>query len=464
MVNRIFTYVFIAVLTISFIVVNLSFTAEANDYYFGGNANYVNDLWLPGMQWDFFVESTSAGKIEYDNMTMTVLLKETIQDNAGVAHDSYKVIREWENDPDTFSYIWYETENLDKITGYTDFGHAHSTTSYAWIYSSTPKPFTIGKEIDLEFNATITVSVSGHPLIKRASSNIYKVEGIESISLPFGTFDCYNITITDKDDGIISWNYYYSQELHHWVKMIDRMPDSMVDKVEYSLMNISSKPVITTEPGEVNERDIIIKWAQYPQASSYVLYENDVMVYNGTSLQYSSLNKDNGVYEYVLKAWLGTELKGSDDPFKIIVNWLVSPPTFFTDNQTTTKDSFDITWNAVEEADRYVLYENDNEIYNGSDLSFTITDKTNGVYRYRVQTINLTAEASELSTSILITVDVDESNPNLMFLGIGIIVLIIVISSILNFMNKSGKLKLGRTQGKKGNEINKDEKSKGGKQ
>jgi hypothetical protein len=462
MLNRMFTFVFIVFCTIPFISVSIAISTEAYDYYFDGDTIYVEDLWLPGMEWNFFVEYTSGGKIEYDNMTMTVLLKEKIQDNKGVIHESYKMLREWENEPETFSYFWYETENLDKIASYTDYGTTNSRITYAWDYSSAPKPFTIGEEIDLDFNATINVSVPGHPLIKRASSNIFKVEGLEKINLPFGTFDCYNITITDKDDGIISWNYYYSEELHHWVKIIDRMPDSMVDKVEYKLTSISSKPVITTEFGEVNEREIIIEWAQYPQAKSYVLYENDVMVYNGTSLQYFSSGKDNGVYEYVLKVWLDTGLKGSDDPFVISVNWSVSSPIFVTDNQTIKNDSYIITWKIVEEADKYVLYENDTEIYNGTDLSLTISNKANDVYRYRVQTFNSTAGVSQLSTSLLITVENNDLIQDSKFLGMGIIFLIIGILFTLLYMYRKGKFNDKRNQRKEENDINIDEKFNGG--
>jgi hypothetical protein len=162
-----------------------------------------------------------------------------------------------------------------------------------------------------------------------------------------------------------------------------------------------------------------------------------------------------------LKAWLSTGLKGADDPFTIIVDWMLSAPAFITDNQTISKDVFAIKWQAVEDADIYVLYENDTEIYNGTGLRFTIADKTNGVYRYRVQSINTTAGASQLSMSLLITVDVADSILGSLFFGIGIIVIIFLLS-ILIFVYKKSKLKLERTRRKEGNEINKDEKTKGG--
>jgi hypothetical protein len=395
----------------------------------GGSSE--DDLWVPGMEWEFHVESTSTGSTDIDIVKYTVLSKETKEDLAGTTHDVYKVRRSWESESDTISYMWFDAVNLDKISGDTDYGAYNSQMSYSWVYSSAPRPLTVGAQIELDYSAVINVSVPGHPLITRGSTNIFKVEGMVNVTVPFGTFACYNITITDKDDGIVSWNYYYSDEIRHWVKMVDRLSDGMSDMVVYTLKDTSipTKPVITTESGEVTGREVAIEWAEYPQALGYVLYENDVKVYDGTGMSHTSIGLDNGVYEYVLKARLST---GSTEPSKtvrITVNFTLPSPGFITEAKIVNTGDYDIEWNTVEDAESYVLYEDDEEIFSGTETAFSVTGKEDGLFRYRVKAISSTHGESPLSDSLLVTVEleVDEEEG----LPIAVIVAIVITFGVI---------------------------------
>jgi hypothetical protein len=416
-----------------------------------------DDLWVPGMEWIFMVESESAGIVDIDNMTMTVLEKETVQNVFEDDVESYKVRRGWQSEPETISYMWFDTVNLDKVSGHTDYGQYSSEMAYGWEYASAPRPFEVGKEIDLTYDAQIKVSVPGHPLITRNSDNVFKVEGMENVTVPFGTFECYNITITDKDDGVVSWNYFYSPEIRYWVKMIDRLSDGMSDVVTYTLKDASipSIPVITTESGEIDDRNITIRWSEYSNAIEYLLYEGENLVYNGTDLEFTLVNRPNGLYEFTLRVMLPTGLSEVSEMVTIMVNWSVPVPEFSTESQTFTVDTYTISWMTVEGGERYVLHEDDKEIYNGTELSYQVNGKANGLYRYRVRALNSTYEASEFSSSLLITVDVDEtvvdddddgddeddddSTDNTIYIVIVVLVIIAMIILIFFVLRNRGK-------------------------
>lgn len=420
----------------------------------GGSSS--DDLWVPGMEWEFLVESESAGMVEIDNITLTVLEKETLKDLNDADVEAFKVKRKWEKEPDTISYMWYDAVNLDKVKGSTDYGQQYSSEmSYGWTYGSAPKPYTIGTEIDLEYDAQIKVSVPGHPLITRNTENTFVVQGVEDVTVPFGTFECYNITITDKDDDIVSWNYYYSDEIKHWVKMVDRLSDGMSDVVTYTLKDASipSIPVITSESGEVLDKDVTMKWSEYPNAMEYLLYEDGILVYNGTDLNITLVNRPNGEYRFTLKVLLSTGLSEVSEEVMITVNWSIPAPAFSTEDATIDSSSFNISWDPIEGAERYVLYENDVEIYNGTLLAWELTGKTNGLYRYRIIALNTSYGSSQPSTSLLITVDIqdvvgpddddddqdkesDSDMDPVVFIIIAVIVLILIIILFVIFRGR----------------------------
>jgi hypothetical protein len=404
----------------------------------GGSSG--SELWTPGMSWSFEVSITATGNTTQDTITYTVLTKEDQSDLNGTVHSCYKVRKNYGSEPETVQYEWYDNNTLDLIASYANYGTYSSQVNYTWDYDGIPVPYTVGVEMALHYMSQVQVSVPGHPLIVRDTHNIFRVNGMEEVTVPAGTFDCYNITVTDIDDGIVSWNYFYNDTAKHWVRMVDRLPNSMADVVIYEMtdLDLPERPAFITETGVVEERTYDIQWNAYEGALSYTLFENMVEVYSGTSLNYTASGIEDGNYTYVLVANLSTGPSEESDPITITVAWEVPTPSFVTQSGSVTEGTFTISWNPVADADRYVLYEEGEEIYNGTGTSLTIDERSDGTYRYQVKAIS-EGQSSPLSSSTVITVEMEDtpSNDDYTLVIVVGIVLVVVVLVLVVYMRRT---------------------------
>jgi hypothetical protein len=369
----------------------------------------VRDIesWIPGMEWSYYVEAISDGKLEIDNITYKVISREVKN-----GKESFKVKGSWESDPDHIHYLWYDVLNYDIIATLDISGPITVHGSHEWIYSSDKLPLSPGKILTIEYHKATKIPFYDDPILDNASFN-FSVNGMENITTPAGKFECLNVTIVDTKDGFVAWNYYYSEELQHWVKMNDRLPLSRADEIYFTLtdFNFPTVPVIITEAGTLKERNFNITWDKYPDALNYTLYENDVEIFSGPETSYSLTNRDNGEYSYRVRAELSTGQSGSSEPITITVNWSLPSPEFITPSSILNIPYLIIEWTFVDEADGYVLLENGIEIYSGPSTLINITKRTAGDYRFRVKVQNLTYGDSDLSDSLLIKFEfIEEDN------------------------------------------------------
>ena len=91
----------------------------------------------------------------------------------------------------------------------------------------------------LHFNRTNIIGVPGHPNGYDDTMNLVNVQHEVIVNTPAGQFSTTYVSITDSNDGIISWELWYNDTVKNWVKKIDRLPGSHAEKVEYTLTNTS---------------------------------------------------------------------------------------------------------------------------------------------------------------------------------------------------------------------------------
>lgn len=146
----------------------------------------------------------------------------------------------------------------------------------------------------------------------------------------------------------------------------------------------SYAPATTNEAPCANE-DYLVAWAPIWNATAYELYENAVLVYTGAATQFT-LSHASGSFTYAVKALNGCG-GGPLGPSGATTSVLVGPaapsaPTT-TNSSPCGPESYTINWNAVVNATAYELYENDQIVFDGAELSFTALHSS-GSYSYYV--------------------------------------------------------------------------------
>lgn len=364
--------------------------------------------WAPGMYWTFdYTEGTAT-----EELNMTVLGTEVLTNLTGAPVTAYKVKEDRSSDPDGRYYSWYDVSTLDIVAKYLDNGANTMAVNITWTYDGGPRPYEVGDELPVLYKRNSVISAMPMP-VPRSYPSTYEVVGLEWVTVPAGTFLCYNVTITDNSNGQVNWNYYYNETANHWVKMIDNRPAVLsmsVSSVSYELTayGVAEEPVFITEGGERSVRSYEVDWADYDGAVEYVLYENGEEVYRGAATSYEAASRQDGSYEYVVEAVLSSGMCVSSGTLEIVVDYVVPVPHFTTEAGTVEGGELTVSWTAVEGADRYILLvengEEWEEAYNGTETSFTFTDLAEGSYRYRVQAVD-GDKVSELSSSLLMTVE-----------------------------------------------------------
>tara|TARA_B100000459_G_scaffold147354_1_gene116671 strand:+ start:941 stop:3295 length:2355 start_codon:yes stop_codon:yes gene_type:complete len=380
-----------------------------------------DDLWSVGMSWEY--KLTYLPMYER-NVTITALEKESVVDAFGTEQTVFKTRHKYDTELEgEKSYRWYDTTNLLPIQTYWrdapfessyyqegtlgwDFTESNSTNATS-LFSSL-------NEFDLHFNRTNVIGVPGHPngyddTVNRVTRNY------EEVTTPAGTFQTTHYSIIDLNDGIVSWELWYSDTVRNFVKKIDRLPGSHSEQVTYELtsFDVPTAPQFLNEGGNISTPDFTLQWAEFQGAQSYTLLEGDSVLYEGNNTSFDIVNQPDGTYTYQILANMPNNFQTQVSEVELHVFKIVSVPEVALSNVSAAQgDPVTISWAPSEDAVWYsVLLQNDrgetSEYYNGTSSSVEISDLEPGLNRLRVRTGSADGKISDYSASVFVTIEGD---------------------------------------------------------
>lgn len=377
-----------------------------------------DDLWSIGMSWDYSLVHTPE---LHQNKTYTAIGSETIIDAFGKERDAFLVrVSDVDYEEGEKAYRWVDTNNLLDIKTY--WVDAPSSSSYyqegtlGWEIMESEQEinlFEIDDEASLHFNRTNIIGVPGHPNGYDDTFNIISVTENVIVETPAGTFSTTYYTITDVNDGVVSWELWYNESVRNWVKKIDRLPGSHSDSVIFELtsFDVPMIPQFLTENGNISDDDFDIQWATFQGTETYQLFENNILIYEGNGTVLNIENKEDGEYLYTLNAIMNSGQIVEGDTLLLNVNFVLEPPIISASSETILENEIvRLYWEEIEDVAWYsVKIENSDgnivEFFNGTD-NFTDIDSLDiGLNRIRMQAALLNGKVSELSPSIFVTVE-----------------------------------------------------------
>ncbi len=410
------------------------------------------ELWSAGMSWDYSVLHTPE---YHQNKTYTVIGSEVIADAFDRQRNTFLLRVSDENyEEGEKAYRWVDSKNLLNVKTY--WVDAPSSSSYfqegqfGWNFTND------GQEVDLlsaesptslHFNRTNIIGVPGHPNGYDDTQNSITVQHGVEITTPAGTFETTHISILDVDDEIVSWELWYNSTVRNYVKIIDRLPGSHSEMVEYQLTSFEVPliPQFITEESDLSINDFTLEWANFQGAESYQILENGQLIYSGNLTSLHLQNQTDGDYTFRVNAVMpmGQLIEGAT--LSLSVKFVQPPPTFITSTQNVVaSDGILIEWTSVEDSAWYSLILNYSdgsfvEVYNGSLNSTTILDIEEGQNRLRVKVGLENGIESIYSDSIYLVAesipDIEQNSTDMDFnenlrLVVGLLILLIVLITL----------------------------------
>lgn len=126
----------------------------------------------------------------------------------------------------------------------------------------------------------------------------------------------------------------------------------------------------------------VLSWGEIAHADGYIVYEDGKSVSEQTETSYTITQDYPGTYTYTVKAT--TTQKGySESPLSNEKKFKVNPYTLASPVISIDENGI-ISWNEVDHADTYEIYENGTAIANTSALSYTIEQTTPAEFKYTV--------------------------------------------------------------------------------
>ena len=384
------------------------------------------DLWSVGMSWDYQVAYTPASSNGIHNITVTALEKEILLDAFGVEHSVFKTRNknEYESEGEK-SYRWYDTESLLPIKTYWrdapfessyyqegtlgwNFTLPNSTESTSMLSSS--------QDLELHFNRTNVIGVPGHPNGYDDTFNLVTID-FEEVTTPAGTFQTTHYSITDLNDGIVSWEFWYNETVRNFVKKVDRLPGSHSESVVYELasFNVPLTPQFITEATNITTEDYVLEWAEYQGAESYTLMEGDTILYSGSSTHYNVTEQSDGDYDYRVIAHMPSGFQSEGTMLELNVFVIAESPSIELSAVNVSQgDAASVSWQPLEGASWYAvrIQGGDGEVYelyNGTSTSVDLSSLDPGLNRIRVSAGFDNGKVSEYSSSQFINVIADEA-------------------------------------------------------
>ncbi len=376
------------------------------------------ELWSSGMSWDYSVIHTPE---YHQNKTYTVIGSEKITDAFDRQRDTFLLrVSDEDYEDGEKAYRWVDSQNLLNIKTY--WVDAPSSSSYfqegqfGWNFTNN------GQEVNLlssespsklHFNRTNIIGVPGHPNGYDDTINSIIIDHGVEVTTSAGTFDTTHISIIDDNDQIISWELWYNSTVRNYVKIIDRLPGSHSEMVEYELtsFDVPLIPQFITEQSNLTDNDFNIEWANFQGAELYQILENGQVIYSGNNLSLEILNKTDGEYSFQVNAIMPSGHLVEGQVLLLNLEFIQPPPIFLTSTQNIdNSEDILIEWISVEDSAWYSLIVNysdgsSEELYNGSSNFTTITDLDNGQNRLRVKVVLNNQIESIYSDSIYVIVD-----------------------------------------------------------
>ena len=405
------------------------------------------DLWSIGMSWDYSLVHTPEF---HQNKTYTAIGSETITDAFGQERETFLVrVSDEDYEEGEKAYRWVDANNLlDIKTYWTD---APSSSSYyqegilGWELMEDDQEvnlFDANDGASLHFNRTNIIGVPGHPNGYDDTLNIISITENVMIETPAGIFSTTYYKITDINDGIVSWELWYNESVRNWIKKIDRLPGSHSDSVIFELtsFDVPMTPQFITEEGNISDDDFVVQWAAFQGASSYQLFENNVLIYEGNETSLNIENKEDGEYLFQLNAIMNSGQIVEGDSLFLNIYFILEPPVISASSETIIKNEVvTLSWENIENVAWYsVIVENSEgeivEFYNGTDNHTEINSFDLGQNRIRLQASLLNGKVSSLSPSIFVTVEdilvVEEESREVPAIGIPSTVLAISLAIV----------------------------------
>ena len=382
-----------------------------------------SDSWTSGMSWNYETVYTPLTEFKVHNVSMTVVGTETVTDSFGRTKESFLTrINSNTSEPGTQSYRWIDTQNF--FTLHTYWVDAPSSSSYymegtlGWYFTNTTgvevNPLDSDETLSMHFNRTNVIGVPGHPDGTDDTQNSVEINHNVTITTKAGTFSTTHIVISDKNDGIVSWELWYNDTVKNWVKIIDRLPGTHSEMVvkELSSYYFPIVPQFITEPKVLNENDFSIQWADFAGAVSYQLMENNNLIYSGNETSFNIEQKLDGTYSYQINAEMVSGEIVEGNFIQLDVFYILPPPSFITESQTIiSTDEIRISWQSSTESVSWyslTLIDSEGEIlelYNGTEMSFLVENLDDGQNRFRLKQGLENGKFSQFSDSIFINVD-----------------------------------------------------------
>ena len=391
-----------------------------------------DDLWSVGMSWNY---KLTYMPMHEQNLTITALEKESITDAFDVEQTAFKTRHKYDTELEgEKSYRWYDSTNLLPIRTYwrdAPFESSYfqeGTLGWDFTESNSTIPaslFSSSDEFDLHFNRTNVIGVPGHPngyddTMNRVTRNY------EEITTPAGTFQTTHYSMVDLNDGIVSWELWYSDTVRNFVKKIDRLPGSHSEQVTYELtsFDVPTAPQFLNEAGNISSSDYTLEWAEFQGAQSYTLLEGGSILYQGNDTSFEVIDQQDGVYTYQILANMPNNFQTQVSEVELNVFEIITVPEVLVSNVSVVQgESVTISWPPSENAVWYsILLQNDlgetTEYYNGTSSSVDIDDLEPGLNRLRVRVGSGDGKMSDYSTSVFITVEADSEPTDSQFFEI----------------------------------------------
>ena len=262
------------------------------------------------------------------------------------------------------------------------------------------------------FNRTTVIGVPGHPNGYDDTNNTISVQENVAVTTPAGSFLTTKYTLTDDDDGIVSWELYYNATVRNFVKVVDRLPGSHSDMVEKVLVafDVPTAPVFITESSQVSTRSIDLDWGAFPGADRYVVIHDGAEMYNGTATNLTTSEFEDGTYTFTVEAIMADGRRLASDDLTLEVAYISPVPTFDTDPTTANaEDDIKLSWSHDAGVTFLLLHERpDGSMEEVVDLNLrthtAVVDDV-GRHRFRVKAIEADGSTSEWSDSVVVMVE-----------------------------------------------------------
>ena len=235
-----------------------------------------------------------------------------------------------------------------------------------------------------------TLKVPAAPTASDITANSVKISwdsyyNVESYSLYRDGARIYFGKATSYTDTGLSTNAIYSYTLELTNPSDKRFGPSPACKV--TLGAIPTTPAAPTASNITNS-SAILSWVPVPDATTYYLYRNGMLVYSGSETIYPDTGlSSNTPYSYTLKAGnaLGTS---PDSPVRSVTTLLAIPATPTASDITST--SVMLNWSVVSGATLYYLYRDGVQVYGDSGTSYTDTELSSSkTYSYTLRAYNI---------------------------------------------------------------------------